>query len=81
MIDKFSVRYIGHIDMENIRKESTPADDQRYPNERLVEALDNATHLVTLMDSRSFYASWTAGHHFQHEGYEYLPERRGNIAS
>ena len=76
MIDKFSVLYVGHIDMENIGREGTLPDDRRYPNERLVEALDNATHLAKLMDSRGFYALWTAEHHFQREGYDppqYLP--------
>ena len=51
----------------------TPADERRYSNERLIEALDNATHLAKLMDSRGFYALWTAEHHFQREGYECLP--------
>lgn len=73
MIDKFSVLYVGHIDMENIGAKGTPADERRYSNERLIEALDNATHLAKLMDSRGFYALWTAEHHFQREGYECLP--------
>ena len=73
MINKFSVLYVGQIDLENIGREGTPADERRYPNERLVEALDNATQLAKLLDERGFYALWTAEHHFQREGYECLP--------
>ena len=73
MIDKFSVLYVGQIDLENIGMEGTPADERRYPNERLVEALGNATRLAKLLDERGFYAMWTAEHHFQREGYECLP--------
>ena len=38
MIDKFSVLYVGQIEFENIGREGTPANDRRYPNERLIEA-------------------------------------------
>ena len=73
MIDKFSVLYVGQIDLDNIGEGGTPADDRNYPNERLVEALDNATQMARLLDDLGFYAMWTAEHHFQREGYECLP--------
>jgi alkanesulfonate monooxygenase SsuD/methylene tetrahydromethanopterin reductase-like flavin-dependent oxidoreductase (luciferase family) len=73
MIDKFSVLYVGQIELENIGREGTPADQRRYPNERLIEALEQATNLAKLLDKRGFYAMWTAEHHFQREGYECLP--------
>ena len=73
MIDKFSVLYVGQIDLDNIGLDGTPADERRYPNERLIQALDHARDLAKLMDDRGFYAMWTAEHHFQHEGYECLP--------
>ena len=73
MIDKFSVLYVGQIELDNIGREGTPADERRYPNERVVEALGHATNLAKLMDELGFYALWTAEHHFQREGYECLP--------
>ena len=73
MIDKFSVLYVGQIEMENTGLDGTPANERRYPDERLVEALDNATQLAKRMDDLGFYAMWTAEHHFQREGYECLP--------
>ena len=41
MITKFSVLYVGHIELEDVGRDGTPADERRYPNERLVEAYDN----------------------------------------
>ena len=73
MIDKFSVLYVGQIELENIGRDGTPADKRTYPNERLVEALSHATDLAQFMDERGFYALWAAEHHFQREGYECLP--------
>ena len=73
MIDKFSVIYVGQIELDNIGKDGTPADERRYPNERLIEALDHSTRLARLLDELGFYALWTAEHHFQREGYECLP--------
>ncbi len=73
MINKFSVLYVGQIDLENIGIDGTPADERNYPNERLIEALDNSTRLARLLDALGFYAMWTAEHHFQTEGYECLP--------
>ncbi len=73
MIDKFSVLYVGQIELENIGRDGTPANDRRFPNERLIQALGHATDLAKLMDDRGFYCMWTAEHHFQREGYECLP--------
>jgi alkanesulfonate monooxygenase SsuD/methylene tetrahydromethanopterin reductase-like flavin-dependent oxidoreductase (luciferase family) len=73
MITKFSVLYVGQIELENIGREGTPADARRYPNERLVEAFATARDLARTMDDLGFYCLWTAEHHFQREGYEVFP--------
>ena len=46
MIKRFSVLYVGQIDLENTGLDGTPADERRYPNERLVGAYDNAVALA-----------------------------------
>ena len=38
MIKRFSVLYVGQIDLENPGIDGTPADERRYPNEKLIEA-------------------------------------------
>ena len=73
MIDKFSVLYVGQIELDNIGSDGTPANERKYPNERVIEALDHATNLAKLLDDLGFYALWTAEHHFQREGYECFP--------
>jgi alkanesulfonate monooxygenase SsuD/methylene tetrahydromethanopterin reductase-like flavin-dependent oxidoreductase (luciferase family) len=73
MIKRFSVIYVGQIDLENVGRDGTPADLRRYPNERLVEAFQMAKEVAQLMDELGYYCLWTAEHHFQHEGYECFP--------
>ena len=73
MIDKFSVLYVGNIDLEDVGGDGTPADRRRYPSERLAESLETAGQAAELMDELGFYALWMAEHHFQHEGYECIP--------
>jgi alkanesulfonate monooxygenase SsuD/methylene tetrahydromethanopterin reductase-like flavin-dependent oxidoreductase (luciferase family) len=73
MISKFSVIYTGAIDLGNVGRDGTPADERRYPNERLVEALYNSEALAEHMDRLGYYALWGAEHHFQREGYECIP--------
>ena len=73
MITKFSVLYVGQIELENVGLNGMPADERRYPNERLVEAFDTARDVAQLMDELGFCCLWTAEHHFQREGYEVFP--------
>jgi alkanesulfonate monooxygenase SsuD/methylene tetrahydromethanopterin reductase-like flavin-dependent oxidoreductase (luciferase family) len=73
MITKFSVLYVGQIELDNVGLSGTPADARRYPNERLVEAFATAKDIAQTMDDLGFYCLWTAEHHFQREGYEVFP--------
>jgi alkanesulfonate monooxygenase SsuD/methylene tetrahydromethanopterin reductase-like flavin-dependent oxidoreductase (luciferase family) len=73
MIKHFSVLYVGNIDLENVGSDGTPADERRYSNDRLVQAFDTAERAALLMDELGYYALWMAEHHFQHEGYECIP--------
>jgi len=73
MITKFSVLYVGQIELENIGRDGTPADERRYPNERLIEAFGTARDIAQTMDELGYYCLWTAEHHFQREGYEVFP--------
>ncbi len=73
MIKDFSVLYVGNIDLDNVGLDGTPANDRRYSNDRVVESMETATLVAQLMDELGFYALWMAEHHFQHEGYETIP--------
>jgi alkanesulfonate monooxygenase SsuD/methylene tetrahydromethanopterin reductase-like flavin-dependent oxidoreductase (luciferase family) len=73
MIKRFHVLYVGQVDLENVGLQGTPANDRRYSNERLTEVFQTSKEVCQLMDDLGYYAFWTAEHHFQHEGYECLP--------
>ena len=66
MITKFSVLYVGQIELENVGLNGTPdRRSARYPNERLIEAFQTAKDVAQLMDELGYYCLWTAEHHFQ----------------
>ncbi|MEX2146130.1 MAG: LLM class flavin-dependent oxidoreductase [Candidatus Rokuibacteriota bacterium] len=73
MISKFSVLYVGQIELDNIGLSGTPANERRYSNERLVEAFATTRDVAQTMDELGYYCLWMAEHHFQREGYEVLP--------
>ena len=73
MITRFSTLYVGHIELERCGLAGTPADDRRYPNERLIEVFDTAAALARATDRLGYETLWLAEHHFQHEGYECIP--------
>ena len=73
MIKRFHVLYVGQIDLDNVGLGGTPANERRYPNERLGEVFFTTRHIAQVMDECGYHALWTAEHHFQREGYECLP--------
>src|SRR5260221_6532785 len=73
MIKKFHVLYVGQIELDNVGRDGTPANDRRYASERLSDVFAIARDVAQTMDELGFHALWTAEHHFQREGYECLP--------
>ena len=73
MITKFDSLFAGHIDMENAGYGGTAVNDRRFPNEDLATVFDKAEGMAKLMDRLGYNAFWMAEHHFQHEGYECIP--------
>ncbi|MEX2228920.1 MAG: LLM class flavin-dependent oxidoreductase, partial [Dehalococcoidia bacterium] len=73
MITRFSTLYVGHIELEACGLAGTPADDRRYPNARLLETFETAAALAGVCDELGYETLWLAEHHFQHEGYECIP--------
>ena len=73
MIKRFSTLYVGHIELEQCGLAGVPADSRRYPNRRLTETFDTAVALAEATDTLGYETLWLAEHHFQHEGYECIP--------
>ena len=73
MITKFATVYAGHVDLPDMGQSATPANERRYSNEHLATVFDKTTAVAQTMDECGYHAIWLAEHHFQHEGYECLP--------
>ena len=73
MIDRFSSLYAGHIDLGDMGQDATPANDRRYSNEELAGVFAKTENMAKTMDALGYDTLWLAEHHFQHEGYECLP--------
>ncbi len=73
MIRNFHVLYVGQIELDNIGRDGTPANERRYSDERLREVFATVRDVAQTMDDLGFDVLWTAEHHFQREGYEVLP--------
>ena len=73
MITKFDSLFAGHVDLENVGYAGVAVNDRRYPNEHLATVFDKAEGMAKLMDRLGYHAFWMAEHHFQHEGYECIP--------
>ena len=73
MINKFTTVYAGHIDMPDRGKESTPANERRFSDEELRGVFGKLERVTQTMDKLGYHSMWMAEHHFQHEGYEVIP--------
>jgi alkanesulfonate monooxygenase SsuD/methylene tetrahydromethanopterin reductase-like flavin-dependent oxidoreductase (luciferase family) len=73
MISKFSTVYAGHVDLPDMGQMATPANERRYSNEHLASVFDKTEAIARCMDEHGYAILWLAEHHFQHEGYECLP--------
>lgn len=73
MITRFSSLYAGHVDLGDMGQDATPANDRRYSREHLNSVFAKTESLATCMDRLGYDTLWLAEHHFQHEGYECIP--------
>ena len=73
MIKRFSSLFAGHIDLGDMGQDATPANDRRYSDAQLATIFDKTEAMAKCMDSHGYHALWLAEHHFQHEGYECIP--------
>jgi alkanesulfonate monooxygenase SsuD/methylene tetrahydromethanopterin reductase-like flavin-dependent oxidoreductase (luciferase family) len=73
MIRKFVTVYPGHIDLGDMGQLATPANERRYSNEELASVFEKTEAIAKKLDTLGFDTLWLAEHHFQHEGYECIP--------
>ena len=70
MINRFGSLFAGHIDLDDMGFDATPANDRFYSNERLATVFDKTDSIAKTMDKKGYDTFWMAEHHFQREGYE-----------
>ncbi len=73
MISKFVTVYPGHVDLPDMGQDATPANERRYSNEHLASVFEKTEAVARTLDQFGWDTLWLAEHHFQHEGYEVLP--------
>jgi alkanesulfonate monooxygenase SsuD/methylene tetrahydromethanopterin reductase-like flavin-dependent oxidoreductase (luciferase family) len=73
MITKFSSLFAGHVDLGDMGQQATPANERRYSNEHLTTVFSKTQAMAQVMDELGYDTLWMAEHHFQHEGYECIP--------
>jgi alkanesulfonate monooxygenase SsuD/methylene tetrahydromethanopterin reductase-like flavin-dependent oxidoreductase (luciferase family) len=73
MITKFVTVYPGHIDLGDMGQDATPANERRYSNDQLAGVFEKTEAIAKTMDTLGYDTLWLAEHHFQHEGYEVIP--------
>jgi alkanesulfonate monooxygenase SsuD/methylene tetrahydromethanopterin reductase-like flavin-dependent oxidoreductase (luciferase family) len=73
MISRFGTVYPGHIDLPDMGQLATPANARRFSNGDLVSVFEKTDAVAKVMDDTGWDILWLAEHHFQHEGYEVLP--------
>jgi len=73
VITRFSSLYAGHVDLEDMGQDATPANERRHSNEHLATVFSKTEAMARCMDELGYDTLWLAEHHFQHEGYECIP--------
>lgn len=73
MIKRYSSLFAGHIDLDDMGQDATPANERRYTDAQLATIFDKTEALASVMDKHGYHALWLAEHHFQREGYECIP--------
>jgi alkanesulfonate monooxygenase SsuD/methylene tetrahydromethanopterin reductase-like flavin-dependent oxidoreductase (luciferase family) len=72
-ISKFTTVYAGHIDFPDHGQDATPANERRFTNDELASVFEKSEAIAKTMDDLGYDMMWMAEHHFQHEGYECIP--------
>src|ERR671918_580684 len=73
MITRFGTVYPGHVDLPDMGQMATPANERRFSNDDLATVFEKTDAVAKVMDETGWEILWLAEHHFQHEGYEVLP--------
>lgn len=67
------VHFYATVPMPDAGAGAPAPQDRRTSNEAVVETYENLCHWAVLADELGYDTFWLTEHHFQHEGYEVVP--------
>jgi alkanesulfonate monooxygenase SsuD/methylene tetrahydromethanopterin reductase-like flavin-dependent oxidoreductase (luciferase family) len=70
---RVDLNFFGTVPMPDAGDPSIAPTSRRYGNDDAIACYDNMLHWATTADKLGFDTMWFTEHHFQHEGYEVLP--------
>jgi alkanesulfonate monooxygenase SsuD/methylene tetrahydromethanopterin reductase-like flavin-dependent oxidoreductase (luciferase family) len=73
VITQFGSLYAGHVDLDNLGLDGTPANERWLDDAHLATVFEKAEAIAVRMDRLGYDTLWAAEHRFQREGYECIP--------
>lgn len=70
---KVDVHFYCTVPMPDAGAGAPAPVDRRYDNDAVIACYENLEHWAVTADGLGFEAFWLTEHHFQHEGYEVVP--------
>jgi alkanesulfonate monooxygenase SsuD/methylene tetrahydromethanopterin reductase-like flavin-dependent oxidoreductase (luciferase family) len=70
---RVDLNFFGTVPMPDAGDPGIAPTSRRYGNDDALACYDNMLHWATTADKLGFDTMWFTEHHFQHEGYEVLP--------
>ena len=70
---RVDLNFFGTVPMPDAGDPAIAPTSRRYGNEDAIACYDNMLHWAQTADGLGFDTMWFTEHHFQHEGYEVLP--------
>ena len=70
---RVDVDFFGTVPMDDAGNAGPQPTDRRYGNDAVLACYDNLAHWAGTADRLGYDTMWLTEHHFQHEGYEVVP--------
>jgi alkanesulfonate monooxygenase SsuD/methylene tetrahydromethanopterin reductase-like flavin-dependent oxidoreductase (luciferase family) len=67
------VFFFGTVPMPDAGIAGPPPTERRYGNDEVIAGYENQAHWAVTADALGYDTFWSTEHHFQHEGYEVIP--------
>jgi alkanesulfonate monooxygenase SsuD/methylene tetrahydromethanopterin reductase-like flavin-dependent oxidoreductase (luciferase family) len=73
VLERFGTLWVGQVHHDELGFDAPAVNDRRYDAAKLASPMATSEQIAQLMDRCGYDTLWLAEHHFQHEGYERIP--------